>query len=120
MLILYYKINKTKKAEMNFEISTLIEPKYYKSYMYLGDIALFDNKDNEKAFLNYTKAIILNSNNADAYYSRSFVYYYMHDFENALKDIEKAISLDSKNQFYIDRKKEILENKAYYYSDVLN
>lgn len=44
----------------------------------------------------------------------------MHDFENALKDIEKAISLDSKNQFYIDRKKEILENKAYYYSDVLN
>ena len=55
--VLNYKINKIKKAKTNFEILTLIEPKHHESYIYLGDIALFDNKDNEKAFLNYTFSV---------------------------------------------------------------
>ena len=117
--VLNYKINKIKKAKTNFAILTLIEPKHYESYIYLGNIALFDNKDNEKAFLNYTKAIKANSNKAEGYYCRSLVYYYMYDFNNALKDINKALEIDKNNQFYINRKQEIIKSNQYYYSEFI-
>lgn len=43
----------------------------------------------------------------------------MYDFDNALKDINKALEIDKNNQWYTSRKEEIIKDNMYYYSEFI-
>jgi tetratricopeptide (TPR) repeat protein len=52
-----------------------------------------DNKQYDKAIADYTKAIELDSNYADAYCNRGSVYNTLQQYEKAVADYTKAIEL---------------------------
>ncbi len=51
-------------------------------------------KDYSKAITDYTKAIEINSNNADVYSNRGLVYAILQDYSKAISDCNKAIELN--------------------------
>lgn len=54
-------------------------------------IRFHDNGDYDKAVQKYLAAIAIDPKNASAYYEASYSYHLKHDYENALKMVEKAI-----------------------------
>lgn len=62
------------------------------------------NKEYDIAIQYYTKAITIKSDYAEAYYWRGNSYFLLEKKAEAKKDVEKAISLDPKNETYTDFK----------------
>lgn len=58
--------------------------------------AKFKLKDYSGAIIDFNKAIALNSNNVDAYYSRGTAKFQLRNFEGAITDYTKAIALTPK------------------------
>ena len=58
---------------------------------------LYELNKREESIKDFTKAIKLNPNLADAYYNRALTYYSSGNFEKAIKDCNKSIELDTKN-----------------------
>ena len=66
--------------------------------------AKFKLKDYSSAIIDFNKAIALNSDNVDAYYSRGTSKYMLKDFEGAIEDYTKAIALTpNKGNIYFVR-----------------
>ena len=61
-------------------------------YAIIG-IGYYESKDYEKAVENFTKAINLNSDFAEAYFLRGGVYALLKEYEQARFDLEKAAQL---------------------------
>lgn len=61
-------------------------------YLLQGDYE-YELGDCQKAVDNYTKAIELNPNHAEAYNNRGYTYMRMRNYEAAIKDLDKAIDL---------------------------
>lgn len=55
------------------------------------------NGELDKAIKNYTKAIALKPDYAEAYYNRGFVYRIKEDYKRAIEDYTKAIEIDPHN-----------------------
>lgn len=84
------KINKSLELKNDWEI-----PYFYRAVAY-HSLEQYDN-----AMLDYTKSIQLNPNMTDAYYNRAKITLTRKDIENpdinsAIKDLEKALTLDEK------------------------
>lgn len=61
-------------------------------------------KDYHGAITDFTKAIEINSRNADAYFNRSIIKYNLKDYKGAIADLDKAIDINSKDAgFYNNR-----------------
>ena len=54
-------------------------------------------KDYNSAVKEYTNAINLNPNFENAYVNRAYSYYYLNQFQNALEDAKKVLSLNPAN-----------------------
>jgi len=67
-----------------------------KRYFLAGEICI-DLEDYQRAIVNYTKAIELDSKFAFAFYSRGIVYETLNEYQRAIGDYSKAIELDPKN-----------------------
>ncbi len=50
----------------------------------------------QRAIQDYTRAIQLDPDLAQAYYNRGIVYYNLGEYQRAIQDYDKACSLDSK------------------------
>lgn len=57
---------------------------------------LFKNKQYKEALKIYSEGLALNPSNHILYSNRGLTYFYLHDFNNALKDAEQSILLDPK------------------------
>ena len=53
--------------------------------------------DNKRAIADYSKAIKLNSNDADFYSNRGVAYFNIKDFDRAIADASKSIAIKPKN-----------------------
>ncbi|MFA7361264.1 MAG: tetratricopeptide repeat protein [Candidatus Kapaibacterium sp.] len=74
--------------------SQLSDAKLYLSYGYEGrGSEYYYSKSYEKAIADYTKAIELKPDDADAYWSRGNAYYYLQKYDEAIADYTKAIEL---------------------------
>ncbi|MDR2905285.1 MAG: tetratricopeptide repeat protein [Helicobacteraceae bacterium] len=75
-----------------------------KTFLNRGNEAIKD-KDYQTAISDYTKAIQIDPNNADAYYFRGFAYYKIFgDLDKAIPDFTKAIKIDPNNaRAYVSR-----------------
>ena len=58
---------------------------------------LFGKKNSEYAILDFTKAININSNNAEYYFNRAVVKNDIEDFKGAIEDFSKGIQLNPNN-----------------------
>jgi tetratricopeptide (TPR) repeat protein len=56
--------------------------------------AYYDKKDNDRAIADYSKAIELNQQNANAYFDRGNAYLGKNDHDRAIVDYSKAIELN--------------------------
>ena len=65
-------------------------------------------KDYEQAVRYYTRAINVQSDNAEAYYWRGNSYLNLNKKSEAKRDVEKSISLDPGNETYINFKRDFL------------
>lgn len=62
-------------------------------YVHLGNVSGKQEKYKE-AILDYTKAIGVDPNDANAYYNRGYVYIEMRKYKLAIADLDKAIEID--------------------------
>jgi len=60
-------------------------------------VAKWSNEDFNGSIKDFTKAIALNPNYADAYWGRGIAKFNLQDFNNAIADFTKAIELKSDN-----------------------
>lgn len=77
----------------------------------------FDKKTKKELFElyeQYNLKIANEPNNASPYFRRGWLKYYLNDTVNAIIDIQKAISLDTKNPFYHYAKAYIIIDKGEY------
>ncbi len=88
------KINSTLIEQENSMPLQIPEPKTDKGYLTRGNTK-FKNKDYKAAIEDYTKAIELNKNFAQAFQSRGLAKDKINDFIGAKKDYEKAIEIKS-------------------------
>jgi len=70
--------------------------------------SLYVLKDYEQATRYYTRAINVQSDNAEAYYWRGNAYFNLNRKSEAKRDVDKAISLDQGNETYINFKRDNL------------
>ncbi len=96
----------------DYEKCIQLNPYFDSAYDGLGvAIIRFDRYSDKKinilnALENYNKAIFINNNNDYAYFKRSFLFFELNDFTNAMFDIEKALKL-STCQLYFSLRAEI-------------
>ncbi|WP_461256747.1 SUMF1/EgtB/PvdO family nonheme iron enzyme [Treponema sp. R80B11-R83G3] len=107
-------------AMSNYKKVIELDPNNANAYKDIGDV--YDKKDDiENAIKNYTKAIDINKKFAIAYFARGLMYSIPGPFENgelAIKDLEKALSLNLDNRF-VDVAKKAL-NAAQKRLDAIN
>jgi tetratricopeptide (TPR) repeat protein len=72
-------------------IAIRIDPSNVEAYFQLGYYYFYDEKNYEKAILNYTKAIELNPDDLNTYFERGRVYYEIDNNIAAIKDFETAL-----------------------------
>ncbi|MBZ0200526.1 MAG: tetratricopeptide repeat protein, partial [Ignavibacteriaceae bacterium] len=71
------------------------KPSFF-SYKWLGQIAL-ERKNIDKAFSYLGEAVKINNNDAQLLYNLAGAYYFKGDYGNALKTVEKSLSIEPKN-----------------------
>ena len=72
------------------------------AYCYSNRAGIYEKQNLlDKALADYSKAIKLDLENGDRYYTRALFYYYQKDNNNALLDFTKAIELDPENLYYL-------------------
>ena len=81
----------TKKE--NTQDKQIIEVKSASSYFRDGK-KKFDSEDYEAAIIDFSKAILVDSQYLEAYIYRSESRYYLEDYEGALRDADTAIEID--------------------------
>ncbi|MDY2883020.1 MAG: tetratricopeptide repeat protein, partial [Romboutsia timonensis] len=86
------------EAKDLFKKCTLIDRKFGKAYMFLGDMAFFIDGKVELALENYNKAIINNFDEEPVHLSKAFIYLTMNDSLNALKSYNKALLKNPKSK----------------------
>ena len=77
-------------------------------------MALFQLLKHAQAIQNYTKAIQLDSEFANAYHNRGWAYYLTNERDLALADIDKAIELDDRNADSFNNRATIYFNQQRY------
>lgn len=90
--IFYYKQKDLDKATKYFNQLNELYPDLSQAYVNLGNTCSGDKAD--EAIEYYTKAIWLDSQNADAYYNLGNVYYKQKDFDKAIECFKKALDLN--------------------------
>lgn len=91
-------LRKFDEAKDLFKKCTLIDRKFGKAYMFLGDMAFFIDGKVELALENYNKAIINNFDEEPVHLSKAFIYLTMNDSLNALKSYNKALLKNPKSK----------------------
>ena len=86
------------EAKDLFKKCILIDRKFGKAYMFLGDMAFFIDGKVELALENYNKAIINNFDVEAVHLSKAFIYSTMNDKINALKSYNKALLKNPKSK----------------------
>jgi tetratricopeptide (TPR) repeat protein len=56
-------------------------------------------QDNEKALINYSKALKINDNNPNVFVYRGYLYYKKDEYKKAIEDFEKVMKLDPNNHY---------------------
>jgi tetratricopeptide (TPR) repeat protein len=77
--------SQSQQAKLNFAIAN----RYSQAF-----ILMAERGDKKGALNEFTKALSLNPNNANAYYTRGLSYYTLGDKQKALEDYNQALSLD--------------------------
>lgn len=73
------------------------------NYYYSRGQTFYDQKDLVNAIANYTQALRLNPNSADAYYNRGLAYYDSKDYYNAINDYTQSIRIAPAADAYNNR-----------------
>lgn len=99
----YYAIGKYEQAVEYANQSLKLKPQHTYSIYYRGwanaELGKLDEAEADfTSFINYMK---LNSN---GFYARQFIYYKKGEYQKALKDINKALSIAPSNSKYIEAK----------------
>lgn len=99
--ICYSNINKLNKALKDFNKVIELDPEYAEAYNNRAFYVKMKTGDYKGAIEDYNKFLELNkeNNNAFAYSNRGHAKYMLKQYDEALVDIEKSISLDSTNSF---------------------
>jgi tetratricopeptide (TPR) repeat protein len=92
----YYYSNKINEAETDFVKATKIDADYFEAFMGLA-FALLAKGKNKNCLDILNKAININSNSSDAYYSRGLVNYIEQNYKKSIADYNLALNLNSKN-----------------------
>lgn len=102
LALAFKELNQIDSAKSNYEKAFNIEPNSAYAYRIRGDIK-YDENNNIGAVDDYSLAIKYNPN-ASNYFARGLAFYYLKEYNNALKDMDIAIKLDpEKGQYYYDR-----------------
>jgi tetratricopeptide (TPR) repeat protein len=86
----------------NSETMTIVDKQGYNIYIFIGqayDLSLrafeyYKQKDYDNAIADYTRTIMLDPNNANAYYSRSNAHYIQKNYGQAIADYEAALRVN--------------------------
>ncbi len=99
--ICYSNLAKYKKSLDDFNEVIELDPEYKEAYNNRAFYVKEKTGDYMGAIEDYNKFIELNkdNNNAFAYSNRGHAKYMLNQFDEAMEDIEKSISLDSTNSF---------------------
>lgn len=84
--------NNYEDAISDFQECLKLDPKAFKSYYYLGIVYAIRNQHKE-AIDYYNKSLELGPFQSHVYYRRALSYFYLGDYENAMKDIGNAENL---------------------------
>lgn len=90
-------LRKFDEAKDLFKKCILIDKKFGKAYMFLGQISFFVEGKIEKALENYNKAIINGFDDEPVHLSKAFIYSTMNDKINTLKSYNKALLKNPKS-----------------------
>lgn len=89
--------NDIEGAKAKFEECIKIDPELRGAYEELAAIALFEDKDIDKACKIYDQAVAVMPNNADLYVSYSQMMFTVQNYEKARDLAKKAVEIDSGN-----------------------
>lgn len=84
--------NNYEDAISDFQECLKLDPKAFKSYYYLGIVYAIRNQHKE-AIDYYNKSLELGPFQSHVYYRRALSYFYLGDYENAMKDVGNAENL---------------------------
>jgi tetratricopeptide (TPR) repeat protein len=99
-----YNLNYTQEALDDFK-AYLAKDAHNSYILLMTGHSLFVLKDFQKAIEYYTKSISVKSDYTEAYYWRGNAYFNINKKSEALRDIDKAISLDPNNNAYLNFKR---------------
>lgn len=100
-----YYLNDTQEALDDF-LSYLVKDPNDTYILVMTAHSLFVLKDYQQAIEYYSKAISIKSDYTEAYYWRGNAYFNLNMKSEARRDIDKAISLDPKNETYLNFKRD--------------
>jgi len=95
----YWLLGDSDKAFANASLLIKNNPDDPAGYLERGFLYRNNFSDSEKALVDYSKAIELDSNSINAYRSRAFTYYRLEEYENALADFNKVIDIDPEDAY---------------------
>lgn len=93
---------------IQIDSENIYDPNNKLIYLNLG-ITLGQDGQLNKAIIAFSEAIEIDSTYADAYYNKGYAYHLQNMHAEALKNFEKALSLDPNNPDYIDLRDQSLK-----------
>jgi tetratricopeptide (TPR) repeat protein len=103
-----------KAKQLHDDVSALKQKYSSASHVRCG-LAFYDEDEYDKAIAEYTEALNLYPNNAAAYCNRGESYRMKKQYDEAIQDLEKAISLDQNYQWAKDNLKGIYYDRGLAY-----
>lgn len=79
------------KAKEMFKACTIIDNKFGKAYLCIGDLEFYIYRRTEKALENYNKAIINNYDEELVHLNKGYIYISIKDYMSAIKSFNKAL-----------------------------
>lgn len=95
----YRQLGEKDKAFADLSQLIKISPDYMEAYYDRGYLYKNHFRDSEKALLDFSKAIELDSNNKNCYLARGHTYYHLGECEKALIDYNRMIEIDPTNAY---------------------
>lgn len=91
----YFAVNKYEEAMKDFDQSILYDPKAFRTYYYKGIVYYIEKKYQESIDC-FSQSLLLNDFQAHTHFRRAMSYYKINDFDNAVEDLNAAMSLGIK------------------------
>jgi tetratricopeptide (TPR) repeat protein len=122
--VLYKDQQLYEPALMDFRKTIVLNPNFAYAYAYLAECDMRMGNSG-RGIVNLNKAIMLDSNNAEFYYTRSVYYAAKEEIEMQFQDLKKVLLIDPRfssalnniGYYYFNNKQ--LDSALYYYSEAI-